>query len=54
MFSETLRLYPGVLLNTRACAKDTSLPCGGGKDDNDPIGVLAGTHIIFANHMLHA
>ena len=42
-----------MLSNTRACAKHASLPCGGGKDDNDPIGVLAGTHIIFANHMLH-
>ena len=52
MVSETLRLYPGVPFNTRACAKDTSLPCGGGKDGNDPIGVLAGTNIIFANHML--
>ena len=53
MVSETLRLYPGVPFNTRACAKDTSLPCGGGKDDHDPIGVLAGTHIIFVYHMLH-
>ena len=52
MLSETLRLYPGVPFNTRACVKDTSLPCGGGKDGNDPIGVLAGTNIIFANHML--
>ncbi|KAI4122148.1 MAG: hypothetical protein LQ338_005978 [Usnochroma carphineum] len=52
MLSETLRLYPGVPFNTRACAKDTSLPCGGGKDGNDPIGVLSGTNIIFANHML--
>lgn len=52
MVSETLRLYPGVPFNTRACAKDTSLPCGGGKDGNDPIGVLAGTNIIFATHML--
>lgn len=52
MVSETLRLYPGVPFNTRTCAKDTSLPSGGGKDGNDPIGVLAGTNIIFANHML--
>ena len=52
MVSETLRLYPGVPFNTRACAKDTSLPCGGGIDGNDRIGVLAGTNIIFANHML--
>ena len=52
MVSETLRLYPGIPFNTRACAKDTSLPCGGGEEGNDPIGVLAGNNIILANHML--
>ncbi|PGH15533.1 hypothetical protein AJ79_02315 [Helicocarpus griseus UAMH5409] len=52
MVSETLRLYPGVPLNTRACVKDTSLPRGGGPDGDGPIGVPAGTGIIISYHML--
>ncbi|KAF5572160.1 cytochrome P450 monooxygenase [Fusarium pseudocircinatum] len=45
IINETLRLYPPVPLNTRACLKDTSLPRGGGPLGNDPIGVLKGTDI---------
>lgn len=52
IFSETLRLYPGVPINMRMCAKDTSLPRGGGTDGNSPIGVLAGTNVIYSSHML--
>jgi cytochrome P450 len=52
IFSETFRLYPGVPINTRMCAKDTSLPRGGGPDGNGPIGVLAGTNVIYSSHML--
>lgn len=52
IFSETLRLYPGVPINMRMCAKDTSLPHGGGPDGNGPIGVLAGTNVIYSSHML--
>lgn len=52
IIDETLRLYPPVPLNTRACLKDTSLPRGGGPLGNDPIGVLKGTGIIYSNHLL--
>ncbi|EKJ77497.1 hypothetical protein FPSE_02370 [Fusarium pseudograminearum CS3096] len=45
IINETLRLYPPVPLNTRACLKDTSLPRGGGPLGNNPIGVLKGTDI---------
>ena len=52
IINETLRLYPPVPLNTRACLKDTTLPRGGGPDGNDPIGVLKGTGIVYSNHLL--
>lgn len=52
VINETLRLYPPVPLNTRACLKDTTLPRGGGPDGNDPIGVLKGTGIVYSNHLL--
>lgn len=52
IINETLRLYPPVPLNTRACLRDTTLPRGGGPDGNDPIGVLKGTGIVYSNHLL--
>ncbi|KAK0611431.1 cytochrome P450 52A11 [Immersiella caudata] len=53
IINETLRLYPPVPINTRACIRDTTLPRGGGPDGNSPIGVLKGTGIVYSNHLLH-
>ncbi|KIW05674.1 uncharacterized protein PV09_03537 [Verruconis gallopava] len=46
--NETLRLYPIVPFNVRMALKDTTLPHGGGKDGNDPIGVLKDTPIGYS------
>jgi cytochrome P450 len=45
--NEVLRLYPVVPYNTRMALKDTTLPRGGGKDGNQPIGVLKDTRIAY-------
>ncbi|TDZ17269.1 Cytochrome P450 52A13 [Colletotrichum orbiculare MAFF 240422] len=47
VLSETLRLLPNTPFNIRAAPKHTSLPRGGGPDDNDPVGLRAGTQVIF-------
>ncbi|OHF03813.1 cytochrome P450 [Colletotrichum orchidophilum] len=52
VLSETLRLYPNAPFNIRAASKDTSLPRGGGPDGNGPVGVTAGTQIIYSTHVL--
>lgn len=50
--NETLRLYPTVSLNLRCALRDTSLPRGGGLDGAGPVGVEAGTPIIFSSQIL--
>ncbi|KAL2059965.1 hypothetical protein VTL71DRAFT_10120, partial [Oculimacula yallundae] len=52
ILNETLRLYPVAPFNIRAAIKDTSLPRGGGPDGNEPIGLPAGTSVIYSTHML--
>jgi cytochrome P450 len=45
--SETLRMYPSVPWNSRRSTRDTSLPCGGGKDGLSPIFVPKGTETVY-------
>ncbi|KAF6838012.1 cytochrome P450 [Colletotrichum musicola] len=52
VLNETLRLYPNAPFNIRAALKDTSLPRGGGSEGNDPVGVRAGTQVIYSTHVL--
>lgn len=46
--NETLRLYPVVPFNVRSALTDTSLPRGGGKDGNSPVGCPKGTIIGYS------
>lgn len=52
VLDQTLRLYPNAPCNVRAALKDTSLPRGGGPEGNDPVGVRAGTQVIYSTHVL--
>ncbi|EFQ36688.1 cytochrome P450 52A11 [Colletotrichum graminicola M1.001] len=52
IINETLRLYPNVPINIRQALKDTSLPKGGGPDGNLPIGIPAGTSVIYSTQIL--
>ncbi|KAF6807060.1 cytochrome p450 52a11 [Colletotrichum sojae] len=52
VLNDPLRLYPNAPFNTRAALKDTSLPRGGGPEGNDPVGVRAGTQVIYSTHVL--
>lgn len=46
--SEVLRLHPTVPMNQRIATKDTTLPTGGGPDQNSPIAVRKGQIILFS------
>jgi len=48
ILNETLRLYPVVPYNVRFALTDTTLPTGGGKDGQQPIGILKGTPIGYS------
>jgi cytochrome P450 len=48
VINETLRLYPVVPFNVRSSLTDTSLPRGGGKDGNSPVGCPKGTVIGYS------
>jgi cytochrome P450 len=51
--NETLRLYPVVPFNRRCATKDTTLPCGGGKDGTSPIYVRKGHTVMYSTYVLH-
>ncbi|KAF6797495.1 cytochrome p450 52a11 [Colletotrichum sojae] len=53
ILNETLRIYPVAPFNVRAALKDTSLPRGGGPDGNGPVGIPAGTTVVYSTHLLH-
>lgn len=48
VLNETLRLYPVVPYNVRLALKDTTLPTGGGPNQDQPIGILEGTPIGYS------
>ncbi|KAL3423419.1 cytochrome P450 [Phlyctema vagabunda] len=50
---ESLRLYPVVPVNGRYANKDTTLPCGGGKDGNSPVFVPKGSTCDYSVHVMH-
>lgn len=51
--NEVLRLHPVVPINSRAAARDTTLPTGGGPDQRSPIAVRKGQIILFSVYNLH-
>jgi hypothetical protein len=50
---EVLRLHATVPMNNRLCVKDTTLPLGGGADQNSPIAVHAGQIVTFSVYFMH-
>jgi cytochrome P450 len=50
---EVLRLHATVPVNNRVCIKDTTLPLGGGADQQSPIAVRAGQAVTFSVYLMH-
>lgn len=53
VMNETLRLWPGVPLNSRRAQKDTTLPTGGGPDGRSPVYVPKGTEVAYIIYIMH-
>lgn len=53
VINETLRLYATMPFATRQALVDTTLPRGGGPDGLSPIGVKAGTPILYSALLMH-
>lgn len=51
--NETLRLYPTVPSNVRTATKDTTLPRGGGPDENSPIFIPKGANVLYHIYGVH-
>ncbi|KAL3450012.1 cytochrome P450 [Aspergillus insuetus] len=52
VLNESMRLYPVVPFNVRFSLKDTTLPRGGGPDGTAPVGIKAGTRIIYSTMIM--
>ncbi|KAL6228825.1 hypothetical protein BDW75DRAFT_127882 [Aspergillus navahoensis] len=52
VLNESMRLYPVVPFNVRFSLKDTTLPRGGGSDGLAPVGVRAGTRVIYSTMIM--
>ncbi|KAL2810809.1 cytochrome P450 [Aspergillus granulosus] len=52
VLNESMRLYPVVPFNVRFSLKDTTLPRGGGPDGTAPVGVKAGTRMIYSTMIM--
>lgn len=48
VINETMRFYPVVPFNVRYSLRDTALPRGGGKDGLAPVGIRAGTRVVYS------
>lgn len=46
--NETLRLYPAVPFNIRFALADTTLPTGGGPNNDQPLPVLKGDAVVYS------
>ena len=51
--NEALRLYPLVPINVRQANKDTTLPCGGGKDGNSKVFIPKGSIVEYSVFVMH-
>ncbi|KAK4494803.1 hypothetical protein PRZ48_014159 [Zasmidium cellare] len=53
VMNETLRLHSIVTMNSRAAARDCTLPTGGGPDGTSPVFVAKDTEVRFSTHVMH-
>lgn len=53
VMNETLRLHSIVPMNSRAAARDCTLPSGGGPDGTAPVFVAKDTEVRFSTHVMH-
>lgn len=53
VMNETLRLHSIVPMNSRAAARDCTLPTGGGPDGTAPVFVAQDTEVRFSTHVMH-
>lgn len=50
---EVLRLHPTVPFNIRSSTKDTTLPTGGGPNEDEPVFVPKGTSVNYSVYLIH-
>ncbi|KAJ6153483.1 hypothetical protein N7497_007802 [Penicillium chrysogenum] len=53
VLNEVLRLQPPVPVNFRVSTKDTSLPLGGGVDQQSPVYIKKGTMVAYSVYAMH-
>ena len=51
--NEVLRLHPPIPLNQRTATRNTTLPRGGGPDEQSPIAVRKGQVVLFSLYLTH-
>lgn len=53
VLNEVLRLYPSVPINFRVSTKDTTIPKGGGPNNQDPVYIAKGTTVAYSVYTTH-